>query len=139
MKNLLISIILLTLITVFFSGCANIAKKQIINYSKTRKTYIEYRKAGYSKKFKELHETDILLHQTAKKHFDELGLENIPTIASLREAYSPMLEEKKKAYREYQRAKAEMRELLIAKNNVGRLMGAANHQPERSTKRPELH
>jgi hypothetical protein len=35
--------------------------------------YIDYRKAGYSKKFKAEHETDIMLHQAAKRAFDELG------------------------------------------------------------------
>jgi hypothetical protein len=45
-------------------------QKHIVTYSKTRQTYVAYRKAGYSKKFKELHEADILLHQTAKKAFD---------------------------------------------------------------------
>ena len=38
---------------------------------KTREVYVAYRKAGYSKKFKDEHESDILLHQAAKKIFDE--------------------------------------------------------------------
>jgi len=113
-------------------------QKQIVTYSKTRQTYIEYRKAGYSKKFKALHEADILLHQTAKKYFDALGYgkdKRLPTIASLRAEYAPMLDEKKKAYSEYQRAKSEMRELLAAKANVDRLLNITDDQPERATER----
>jgi len=110
-------------------------QKHIINYSKTRQTYIDYRKAGYSKKFKELHASDILLHQTAKKHFDELGLEKLPTVKSLRAEYEPMLEEKKQAYREYQQIKVEMRELLTAKSNVDRLFNITDTQPSRGTER----
>jgi hypothetical protein len=53
-------------------------QKHIVNYSKTRQIYIDYRKAGYSKKFKALHEADIIIHQTAKKAFDELGLQKLP-------------------------------------------------------------
>ena len=98
-------------------------QKHIVNYSKTRSVYIEYRKAGYSKKFKELNEADILLHQAAKKAFDDLGLKKLPTVASLRAEYAPVLEEKKKAYRDYRQAKTEMRELLTAKQYVDRLMG----------------
>ena len=103
-------------------------QKQIITYSKTRKTYIEYRKAGYSKKFKALHQTDILLHQAAKKTFDELGYgfgtgNKLPTIAALRSEYAAMLEEKKKAYRGYRQAKADMKALLTARNNVDQLFG----------------
>jgi hypothetical protein len=106
-------------------------QKHIVNYSKTRAVYVEYRKAGYSKKFKALHEADILLHQAAKKAFDELGLKRLPTVASLRAEYAPALEEKKQAYREYRQAKTEMRELLTAKQHVDRLMGYDERRPER--------
>jgi hypothetical protein len=100
-------------------------QKQIVTYSKTRKTYTEYRKAGYSKKFKALHETDILLHQTAKKFFDDLGYgknKKLPTVASLRSEYAVMLEEKKKAHREYRQAKTEMQSLVTARATVDRLL-----------------
>ena len=36
--------------------------------AKTRAVYVEYRKAGYSKKFRAEHEADILIHQAAKKY-----------------------------------------------------------------------
>jgi len=100
-------------------------QKQIVLYSKTRNTYVEYRKAGYSKKFKELHETDILLHQAAKKTFDGLGYgkdKKLPTVASLRAEYAAMLDEKKKIYKDYRQAKTEMQELLTARNHVDRLL-----------------
>jgi hypothetical protein len=100
-------------------------QKKIITYSKTRNIYVEYRKAGYSKKFKALHETDILLHQTAKKFFDENGYgkeKKLPTVASLREEYSAMLSEKKKAHRDYRKAKTEMQALITARSNVQRLL-----------------
>jgi hypothetical protein len=110
-------------------------QKNLVNYAKTRAVYVEYRKAGYSKKFRELHEADILLHQSAKKAFDELGLKKLPTVASLRKDYAPALEEKKKAYREYRKVKAEMRELLTALNNVDRLLGSDGHRSEHETGR----
>ena len=77
-------------------------QKHIINYSKTRKTYEDYRKAGYSKKFRAEHETDIILHQSAKKAFDALGYskgKRIPTIATLRAEYAAALEAKRKSTR----------------------------------------
>jgi len=113
-------------------------QKHIVTYSKTRAVYVEYRKAGYSKKFKELHEADILLHQTSKKAFDDLGLKKLPTVASLRAEYAPMLDEKKKVYREYQQAKSEMRELLTAKTNVDRLLNITDKRPERETERTDF-
>ena len=115
-------------------------QKHIVTYSKTRKTYVEYRKAGYSKKFRAAHEADIILHQTAKKAFDELGYgkdKKLPTVASLRAEYAPMLDEKKKAYREYQQAKSEMRELLTAKSNIDRLLNITDRGLERNAGRLE--
>ena len=39
-----------------------------------------YRKAGYSKKFREEHEEEILLHQAAKNAFDEMGVKKLPKV-----------------------------------------------------------
>jgi len=119
-------------------------QKQIVTYSKTRKTYVEYRKAGYSKRFKAQHEADIILHQAAKKYFDDLGYgqgRRLPTIASLRSAYAPMLEEKKRAHREYRQARDDMRALVTARTNVDRLLNIDERQErerERARRAPEL-
>ena len=100
-----------------------VLKTHIINYAKTRDTYTAYRKAGYSKKFKAEHESEILLHQAAKKAFDGLGLKKLPTVKSLQAEYAALLAEKKSAYADYRRARDEMKELLTVKANVDRLMG----------------
>ena len=50
-----------------------VLRTHIVNYAKTREVYVAYRKAGYSKKFREEHEEEILLHQAAKNAFDEMG------------------------------------------------------------------
>ena len=106
-------------------------QKHIVDYIKTRQTYIDYRKAGYSKKFRAEHEADILLHQAAKKAFDELGMKKIPTVKSLRAEYATLLEEKKKARPEYNRARSDMKEILIAKTNVDRFLGTDSRAQER--------
>jgi len=106
-------------------------QKHIVTYAKTRATYIAYRKAGYSKQFRATNETNILLHQAAKKHFDALGLTKLPTVKSLRATYAERLEEKKNAYREYRQARDEMRELLIIQENVDRLLNVPQHKSQR--------
>ena len=58
-------------------------KKHIINYSKTRAIYEEYRKAGYSKKFLEAHRDEITIHKAAKAAFDELGVRKLPRVKDL--------------------------------------------------------
>ena len=109
-----------------------VLRTHIVNYAKTRETYVAYRKAGYSKKFREEHEADILLHQAAKNAFDDLGVKKLPTVKSLQAEYAQLLEEKKKAYGEYRKVREEVRELLTAKANVDRILNMeAEHDAEK--------
>jgi hypothetical protein len=111
-------------------------QKQIVTYAKTKPVYNEYRQSAYSKKFRAAHEPDILLHRTAKKYFDGRGLKKLPTVKSLREEYAPALEEKRSAYREHNETKSDMRKMLIAKENVDRLMNLSEQTPrQRSLER----
>ncbi len=68
----------------------------IIKYAKNREIYVVYRKAGYSKKFREEYEKEILLHQAAKNAFDEMGVKKLPKVKELQTEYAKLLEEKKK-------------------------------------------
>ena len=116
-------------------------QKHIVSYAKTRQTYTEYRKGGYSKKFRAEHEADILLHQTAKKVFDELGYgkdKKLPTVKTLRAGYAAKLEEKRTLNAEYRKEKAAMRELLLVKENVDRLLGTTERGQDRDTERSNL-
>ena len=99
-----------------------VLRTHIVNYAKTREVYVAYRKAGYSKKFREEHEEEILLHQAAKNAFDEMGVKKLPKVKELQTEYAKLLEEKKKTYSEYRRSREEMRELLTAKANVDRVL-----------------
>lgn len=108
-----------------------VLKTQIINYAKTRDTYVAYRKAGYSKKFLSEHESDILLHKAAKKSFDELCMKKLPTVKSLQAEYAALLAEKKAAYADYCKARDEMKELLTVKANVDHLLGPDRRETEK--------
>ena len=109
-----------------------VLRTHIINYAKTRDTYVAYRKAGYSKKFREEHEEEILLHQAAKNAFDDMGVKKLPKVKELQAEYARLLEEKKKTYTEYRRSREEMRELLAAKANVDRLLAQPQNEILRS-------
>ena len=93
-------------------------KTHIINYSKTRETYIAYRKSGYSKKFLEAHRDEITLHKAAKEAFSKLPEGKIPRVKDLNDEFARLLSEKKAAYNEYKKIKKEMRDYQIAKQNV---------------------
>ena len=81
------------------------------------------------------HGGDILLHKAAKKAFDELGVRKLPSVKSLQEEYAKLLSEKKAAYAEYRRSRDEMRELLLHKQNVDRMLG----KDERSEEKKQEH
>ena len=101
----------------------SVLRSHIINYAKTRDVYVGYRKAGYSKKYLAEHESDILLHKAAKKYFDESGIQKLPSVKSINGEYAELLAKKKAAYSEYRKARETMRELLIVKANVDRILG----------------
>ena len=111
-----------------------VLRTHIINYAKTRDTYVAYRKAGYSKRFRQEHEEEILLHQAAKNAFDDMGVKKLPKVKELQAEYARLLEEKKKTYAEYRRSREEMRELLAAKTNVDRLLKIDEEQKKEQEK-----
>ena len=113
-----------------------VLRTHIVNYAKTREVYVAYRKAGYSKKFRQEHEEEILLHQAAKNAFDDMGVRKLPKVKELQVEYAKLLEEKKKIYAEYRHSREEMRELLTAKANVDRLL---NMEAEHDTEREKDH
>lgn len=108
-----------------------VLKQHIINYSKTRAVYVEYRKAGYSKKFFEEHREEIQLHKAAKEAFNQLGVTNIPKVADLNTEYAQLLHEKKATYAEYRKVRDDMREYLVAKQNVEIILGMDRQQKEK--------
>jgi hypothetical protein len=93
-------------------------KKHILNYRKTKDTYVAYRKAGYSRKFFEEHREEITLHKAAKEAFDQLSVPKLPTIRELNEEYDSVLRRKKQVYVHYRMAKTEMKGYMRAKQNV---------------------
>ena len=112
-------------------------KKHIINYSKTRSTYEEYRKAGYSKKFIEAHREEITLHKAAKQAFDELGVKTLPKVKDLNAEYAELLANKKKTYADYRRLRDEAQELAVAERNIESIFEAEKTAEQEKQKEKE--
>lgn len=96
-------------------------KTQILNYSRTKDIYVQYRKKGYSKKFFEEHREDITLHKAAKEAFRKLK-GPIPKIGQINAEISEISREKAAVYSEYCKARDEMKELQTAKYNIEQLL-----------------
>jgi len=105
-------------------------QKEIGAYSKTRDVYKQYRESRWSKKFYADHESEIIIHKAAKKHFDSLGLTKLPSMKSLKQEYATLDAEKRKLYRGYRAEREEMNSLFRAKSNVDRLFD----EPKKSRK-----
>ena len=112
-----------------------VLKTHIINYSKTKDVYVDYRKSGYSKQFFKAHREEILLHKAAKEAFGQLE-GRIPKIKDLNQEYAELLQKKKEAYSEYRTIKEENRELQMAKHNLERFL---NQQEEEQKEKDKQH
>jgi hypothetical protein len=99
-------------------------RTHIVHYAKTRDTYLAYRKTPPREKpaFRAAHETDLLLHEAAKRAFDELGAKKLPSVKTLQAEYAALLEKKKAAYDDYRRLRRENQELQNVKVNVDALL-----------------
>ena len=109
-------------------------KTNIINYSKTRDTYVAYRKAGYSKKFLEALQDEILIHKAAKQAFE--GLERIPKVKELNLEYAEVQSQRKKLRSDLQSARKKSREYELAKENI-RMFFAQDIRQEEKRRREQ--
>jgi hypothetical protein len=112
-----------------------VLRMHIINYSKTRNVYVEYRKAGYSKNFFETHREEITLHKAAKDAFDQLGLKKIPRVAELNEEFTRLAREKNAEYAEYRKERDRMRDLINARKNAEMILNEKEQPNEREQKK----
>ena len=108
-------------------------KTQIIAYMRTREVYDGYRKSGYSRAYYAEYESEILLHKAAKKAFDEWNLRKLPPVKSLNAEYTDLVKQKKTLYAEYSSVRSEMRELLIHKSNVEKILGIDENEEKKQT------
>ena len=96
-------------------------KKHVIGYVRTRKTFEEYKKSGYAKRFLKEHEADIAVHREAKRAFDGLGLHKLPTVKSLQEEATALTAERKDIYAQRKVIRNELRELAVHRVNYNSL------------------
>ena len=70
------------------------------------------------KKFFEVHREEIMIHKEAKKPFGELGVKRILNVKQLNAEYARLMEEKIQTSTEYRKARDEVREYIIIKENI---------------------
>ena len=106
-------------------------QKAIIDYGRTRKTFVAYKKSGYSKKFYAEHEAELLIYKAAEEVYKNAPGRKIPPMQELRDEYGRILAEKKVEFLEYAQIKKDMNEYLIAKRNLELLYQQEEEKNER--------
>ncbi len=110
-------------------------RTHIIQYSKSREIYRQYKLSNWSPKFRQQHEQEIAAHKAAKAAFDALKPRKIPTIRELKAEYDRLQAEKTAIDRQYKTDRQEMRQLLIVQENVRRILDAEPTSPDRKKDR----
>ena len=87
------------------------------------------------KKFLKEHQQEIDRRRAAKRAFNELGLQKLPSKKSLDMEYSQLLAKKKEAYAAYRDAREQARELLTHRENLRPYLAPQEASPR--AKRPE--
>ena len=113
----------------------DVLRRHVLNYARTREVFQQYKASGYSKKFLNEHQQEIDRHRAAKRAFNELGLQKLPSKKSLDMEYSQLLAKKKEAYAVYRDAREQARELLTHRENLRPYLAPQAASPR--AKRPE--
>lgn len=101
-------------------------RTQVIQYMRTKDVFAAYKRCGYSRSYLEAHDAEIAMHREAKRFFNAHGLHKLPTGKQLKEEYDALKAEKSEMYQAYCEARDAMRELLVVRENVERIL--KNHE-----------
>ena len=93
-------------------------QQAIIDYAKNRKVYESYKRSGYSQKFYQEYESELLIYQSAEEVYKSIPGGKMPSMQQLRDEYGRILAEKKSEFAEYAEIKKDMHEYFIAKRNL---------------------
>jgi hypothetical protein len=118
-------------------------QKHIGTYGKTKEKFQAWRSITNNRKAEEFYEipenrADIVLHQAAKKFFNEhknLRVDGkIPSIESLRQEWAKLKSEKSSLYKDLNKIKSEAKELAVARQNAEAVLFGENRErvPQKS-------
>lgn len=102
----------------------NLLIKNSGQYLANKQVYGEYLKAKNKKKFREEHETEILLYEAARKELKQLtNGEKVPSMKQLRFEKEALIKKKNSEYEDYSFSRAKLRELQTIHSNVNAILG----------------
>jgi len=106
--------------------------KNVKTYRQTKPIYDNYRNAKNKERFRQEHESSLILYEAAAKLLRSARIGGkLPNVATLQADYSRLTKEKEALYTEYGKLKKQMKEYGIIKSNVDSIL----KQPETDKKR----
>ncbi len=104
-----------------------VLKTHIINFSKSREAFNEYKASGYSRDFFEAHRDILTLRRVAKNAFNEYMQahpeeKSLPRVKELSTEYAEVLSRKKKNYQTYRTLRKDNEEWQVAKSLVAAIL-----------------
>lgn len=104
-----------------------VLKTHIINFSRSREVFNEYKASGYSRDFFEAHRDTLTLRRAAKNAFDEYMQahpeeKSLPRVKELSIEYAEVLARKKKNYQTYRTMRKDNEEWQVAKSLVAAIL-----------------
>lgn len=105
--------------------------KNVTTYKQTRPVAIEYRRAADKSRFRQEHESALILYEAAGRALREGGVTKLPDLAVLKAEYARLTEEKERLYAKYGEVKKELKEYGIIKQNVDGILRVTPRQQER--------
>ena len=109
--------------------------KNIGTYKQTRPVALECSRAKDQARFRQEHESSLILYEAAARALKETGVRKLPNLAELKADYKQLSEEKERLYEKYGEVKKELKEYGIIKQNVDGILQTTPQQQERT---PEL-
>lgn len=110
-------------------------QKAIVDYAKTREVFVAYKKSGYSKKFWEEHEADLLIYKAAEDVYKSLPKGTKLDMKKLRKEYGEICAKRKKEFLEYAEIKKNMNQYLIARKNLEMMYQQEEEKNEKEGRR----
>ena len=105
--------------------------KNVTTYKQTRPVAVEYRRAADKSRFRQEHESALILYEAAGRALREGGVKKLPDLAALKAEYARLSEEKERLYARYSEVKKELKEYGIIKQNVDGILRVTPRQQER--------
>jgi len=112
-------------------------QKHIGSYLKTKDIYSQYLKSKRNKNFYEENRTAIETCNESKAYFNELGLEKLPSIKSLKNEYAALASEKQMCYSQRSLIGKQLKEMQSVQQNTENLLDYQHKEKSIATKKRE--